>query len=360
MPGEDGEAVQNKINLYIIEQGAETQAEKDCIEVAVKNFFKFKRCDDADTAAEDRVVNDVANNFVDRQCLRCAQVVPNLASAPAATIIELRSFSHGICWALSQVELLEEHLQRHTTFEPHQRLLFIRLCGRNPRDMFTDPIVKQSNLDYLSGLHGAGNITVAQAAELFAEDRPAEMPLNEFDWILAKWLKELVSVKEGQALLRQSVAELEQRLAKVDEREAIDLALAVREAKVSVNDGCMKRLRYRRESERGQQAAMRLFHQLQMMRLKYGDRLGIGAPAAPAQAEPADPKGGESPSTPPAESGQRTEAAAPEVAGGISSNDEASPAAGRPASGDYNWTPEQIAEVVANQQRKRESERQRE
>jgi hypothetical protein len=125
----------------------------------------------------------------------------------------------------------------------------------------------------------------------------------------------------------------------------------------------MKRLRYRRESERGQQAAMRLFHQLQMMRLKYGDRLGIGAaaaPAAPAQAEPADPKGGESPSTPPAESGQRTEAAAPEVAGGKSSNDEASQAAGRPAPGDYNWTPEQIAEVVANQRRKRESERQRE
>jgi hypothetical protein len=78
--------------------------------------------------------------------------------------------------------------------------------------MFTDPIVKQWNLDYLSGLHGAGNVTVAQAAELFAEDRPVEVPLNEFDWILAKWLKELVSVKEGQALLRQGVAELKAEL----------------------------------------------------------------------------------------------------------------------------------------------------
>jgi hypothetical protein len=137
-------------------------------------------------------------------------------------------------------------------------------------------------------------------------------------WILAAWLKELVGINRGQAQLRQSLAELradlEQRPAEVDEREAIDLALAVREAKVSVNNGCMKRLRYRRESERGQRAAIRLFHQLQMMRLKYGDRLGIGAaaaPAAPAEPERAAPSGGESPSAPPAENGQRTEAATP-------------------------------------------------
>jgi hypothetical protein len=317
----------------------------------------------ADTAAETRVVNDVANNFVDRQCLRCAQVVPNLASAPAATIIELRSFSHGICWAVSQVELLEEHLQTHTTFEPHQRLLVIALCGRNRRDLFTDPIVKRWNIDYLSALKGPGKLSAQEAVELFEEDRPAEMPLNELEWIVGKWLKELVGINQRQARLRQSLAELKERLAEVDEREAIDLALAVREAKVSVNNGCMMRLRYRRESERGQEAAMRLFHQLQMMRLNYGDRLGIGAaaaPAAPAEPELPAESGGESPSAPPAESGQRTEAAAPQVAGDISSNDEASPAAGRPTPTDYNWTPEQIAEVVAFQRRKWESQRKRE
>jgi hypothetical protein len=99
-----------------------------------------------------------------------------------------------------------------------------------------------------------------------------------------------------------------------------------------------------------------------MMRLKYGDRLGIGAaaaPAAPAEPEPAAPKGGESPSAPPAESGQRTESVAPQVSNGISSNDEASGAAGRPTPTDYNWTPEQTAEVVAFPRRKWESERKR-
>jgi hypothetical protein len=125
----------------------------------------------------------------------------------------------------------------------------------------------------------------------------------------------------------------------------------------------MKRLRYRRESERGQGAAMRLFHQLQMMRLRYGDRLGIGAVAAPEAeeaAEPDAPSGGETPSAPAAETGERTEAAAPQVAGGMSSNDEAPGAAGNAFPTGYDWTPEQIADFVAIQRRKRESERQRE
>jgi hypothetical protein len=292
-----------------------------------------KRAEKTSIAAATRIYNDVLNNEDDRQALRCADLVAKFPVTPATTVLALRRFSIGIFWMLEQVELLEQHLQTHTSLEPHQRLLAIRLTGRNSRDMFTDPIVKQWNLDYLSGLYGAGNITVAQAAELLAEDRPVAVPLNEFDWILAKWLKELVSVKEGQALLRQSVAELkaelQERLQEIEKREAVDRELALEQAKLTVDAECMKYLRYIRESDRGNQAAMRQFHQLQMVRLKYGDQLASAAEdedSAPAEAasapQPGPSTAEESPSHQELVIGYRNEAGAAQADGGPAGSSE--------------------------------------
>jgi hypothetical protein len=201
MPGEDPEAVQNKGDIYITELGAQTQAERDAIELSVLNYFRVKRCHNADIAAETRVVNDVQNNFEDRQCLRCADLVGNLALSPAATIIALLSFTHGISWLLSQIELLEEHLQTSCSFHPSQRVLLIHLLGRKFQDLFTDAVARQLNIDYLSGLHGPGKLTPAQAASLFWQDRPADMDPGEFERRLGGWLNDLVSIPEGQALL---------------------------------------------------------------------------------------------------------------------------------------------------------------
>jgi hypothetical protein len=368
MPGENAEEVQNKVDIYITEQGAQTQAERDAIELSVLNYFRVKRCHNADIAAETRVVNKVQDNFEDRQCLRCADLVGNLALSPAATIIELRSFTHGISWLSGQIELLEEHLQTSCSFHPSQRVLLIHLLGRRLQDLFTDQVIEQLNIYYLYGLHGPGKLTPAQAASLFWQDRPADMDPGEFERRLGGWLDELVSIPEGHALLKESLAEVKadllRRLTVVEEREAIDLDLATEEAMVSVNADCMMRLRYRRESERGQQAGMRQLHQLQLMRLKYGEALGTTVVAMPAGAGPAAaagaPEAGPSPPAAAEEVVHRTEAAAAQAAGGASSNDKAPGTPGGPEADPLARTPQQIKEFVANQRRKRAAEQQRE
>ena len=239
MPGEDPQDVQNKINRYITQLGAATEPEQDTIEVAVMNFIRGKRANNADVAASTRVLNDVLNNFEDQQALRCADLAGNLAASPWASIIALRSFTHGIHHLLQQIELLDEHLRTSRSFHPTQRVLAIHLCGRRPQDLFTDELVRQWNIDYLSGLHGPGKISAAQAAQLLGRDRPADMDPGEFERRLGGWLQDLDSIEEGQALLKQGLADarrdLLERLKVVETREAIDKALAVQQAMQSVN-----------------------------------------------------------------------------------------------------------------------------
>jgi hypothetical protein len=333
MPGENAEEVQNKINRYITQLGAETDAEKDACELAVMNFVRAKRANAADVAAGTRVVNEVLDGFEDRQCLRCDELVANLPAMPATTIIHLRSFSHGIHYLLNQIELLEEQLQTTCSFHPSQRVLAIRLSGRKPENLFTDEIVRQWNIHYLSGLHGPGKITAAQAASLFWQDRPADMDPGEFERRLEGWLGDLEDIKQGQALLREDLADVKARLLErlevVQQREAIDQSLAVQQAKVSVNAECMKYSRYRLESERGSQAAMRLLHQLQRMRLNHGEQLGAtveedqpapsGGDSGP---DPGAAAGGEDPSQPAGQAVCGNEAGATQVAGGSTGSSE--------------------------------------
>jgi hypothetical protein len=253
--------------------------------------------------------------------------VTSLPVAPAATIISLRSFSRGIHYLLSQIELLEEQLQTACSFHPSQRVLAIRLSGRKPENLFTDAIVRQWNIHYLSGLHGPGKISAAQAAALLWQDRPAEMDPGEFERQLGGWLGDLASIKEGQALLREDLADakarLLERLEVVEQREELDQALAVQAAKVSVNDECIKYHRYRLESERGSQAALRLSHQLQRMHLNYGEQLGATVeedhPAPAGGVSGSDPGGAAGVDSPAQAAGEAVcgnEADATQVAGG--------------------------------------------
>jgi hypothetical protein len=160
------------------------------------------------------------------------------------------------------------------------------------------------------------------------------MAADLFEFRLEGLLGGLVAMEEGQARLRETLAKVKAhllaRLAVVEQREAIDRELAYEAAKVSVNDECMKRLRYRRENERGYQAGMRLLHQMQLMRLKYGDQLGVGVgeevPAQTARdsrSEAAVETPVEAPAPPAAEAGSRNEAGATQVAAAARGNDPA-------------------------------------
>jgi hypothetical protein len=331
MPGEDPQAVQDRLDLYITELGARTQAERDALEVSVLNYHRFKRADKADTAAESRVVDDVKNNVHDRQLTRLDELVASLAASPVATILELRRFSHGIRWCLKQLDLLEQHMEIHPGLTPDQLLLAIYLSARRPQNLFNDSVVKKWHLNNLSALYGTGTLTAANLAEFLKDKQPAEMTDLHFECRLSDWLEEMVSKEEGQTFLVNSLAELrtglDRRLAVIKERERIDYERAVEEAAVSVNADCMKRLRYRRETQRAQESAMRLFHQLKATRLKYGQEPGEPA-AEDADASEPEPAPAPSGSEPAPEAVHRTEAAATQVSDGISSNDDVLSTAG--------------------------------
>jgi hypothetical protein len=91
----------------------------------------------------------------------------------------------------------------------------------------------------------------------------------------------------------------------------------------------MKYLRYIRESDRGNQAAMRQFHQLQMMRLKYGDQLATAAEdedpvraGAASEPQPGPATAEERPSQQESFIGYRNEAGATQVDGGPAGSSE--------------------------------------
>src|SRR5262249_56721476 len=82
--------------------------------------------------------NGVANGFHDRQAMRLSDLLSKLAAAPIATMLQLRDFTTGISYLLGQVDLLAKRLRTHNSFHPRQRTLAIQICGKNPRDLFTD------------------------------------------------------------------------------------------------------------------------------------------------------------------------------------------------------------------------------
>src|SRR5262249_56455967 len=117
--------------------------------------------------------NGVANGFHDRQAMRLSDLLSKLAAAPIATMLQLRDFTTGISYLLGQVDLLAERLRTHNSFHPRQRTLAIQICGKNPRDLFTDRVVKDWNIAYLSGIHGKGSpLTGEEAAQIFVRDVP--------------------------------------------------------------------------------------------------------------------------------------------------------------------------------------------
>jgi hypothetical protein len=333
MPGEDPNVLERKINRYITQHGAETEAECDAAELAALCYVRFKRCHGADLAAETQVVSDVAGGFDTQQVQRLAELLPNLATAPAATMAELATFSFGLLHALEQVGLLEAHLQSSPSFHPGQRDTFIHLCGCRPSELFTSEVVKDIDVNYLSGLHGRGKLTAEDLALIFQNDRPEqEIGPEEFVRRLKGWLPELVDQRDGRARLKELVAALKadlgEALAAVLEREKADRERAIEAAKVSVNHQCMLRLRYMSESRRGWKAGLDQLHQMRSIRLKEqaesgesGTRSGgpsgsQAEPSAPSEPAAAAPEAGKRPPEPAEEVAQRTEAAAPQVDGG--------------------------------------------
>jgi hypothetical protein len=335
MPGESAEELRERSHRYVTEFGAGSQLEHDLLQIAAWDFTRLRRCLLAHRAAEMRHYNEVDSGYEETDSARTFVLIDNFAANPAATLMEMLALVPGIDWVLTQVRTLRGYLDDRTSLHPSQRRLGIMLLGRRCTEIFTDELVMDWNLGVISGCNGAGALSAADLKAILAFDRPEDIGESEYERRLSEELDRLVSQEKGQEYLCQILDEYEAKLrtlrADAIERRAIDRALALREATVSVNRDCMLRLRYQREHERGMQSAIRTFAQVQDRRLNYGDAdeddpgggQQAAAPAAAAAVEPAaetavetGPAGTETGFVSPPETGSRFIATDPEILDG--------------------------------------------
>jgi hypothetical protein len=275
MAGESAEELRERTDRYAREMKAGSQLEHDLLQLAAWDFTRLTRCLVADRAAEMRHYNEVDTGYEDQDSARTFVLIDNFAASPAATLMEMLTLVPGIDWVLTQVRMLRGYLDYRTSLHPSQRRLGIMLIGRRCTELFTDELVMDWNLGEISGCNGAGALSAADLKAILAFDRPEDIGESEYERRLSEELDRLVSQEKGQEYLCQILDQYEAMLrtlrAEAIERRAIDRALALREATVSVNRDCMLRLRYQREHERGMQSAIATFVLLQDRRLKYGD-----------------------------------------------------------------------------------------
>jgi hypothetical protein len=337
LPGEDAAGAEQKRQNYINELGATGEAEVDQATLAAAHLIRGIRCLKADAAAEGGGVDDIPRQRGLERELETLRLIDLLDTEPAAALLQLREISNGLTWLLGQIKLLDDSLLNRTSLHPSQRLMALKICGRRPQDMFVDTLILTFDLDVISGCHAdAARLTDGELACILQADRPPDVPPGEFQRRLADVRHWLTSPAEAQKAQRDVLAEYRQKLLTqlqvVSLREELGDLRAANQARVSASKECMLRLRYLRESDRGCQGALRELRRLQEWRLKHGAELDIQTPACapgPAIGNAADTAPETGAETLPAEAPNgpdqtvsRTEAAAPEVAGGSSSCNE--------------------------------------
>ena len=132
MPGEDPEEVQNKINLYITELGAETQAEKDSASMAALEFFRPEKPVVANIDATPKTEGGPARDALVRQVTGAVQwerSMRQLAELGVQNFIEvgpgkvlcglLRQIDRGLtCNNVEDEKSLEKTLNHFTPASP--------------------------------------------------------------------------------------------------------------------------------------------------------------------------------------------------------------------------------------------------
>jgi len=141
--------------------------------------------------------------------------------------------------------------------------------------------------EVIGAVHGKGTLEASHLAKILKNDRLAEITEDEFERLLKPMLPTLPSIKEGHETLQELVAgvleELSERYELISLREARDLADELKVKQTVVTKDGMNLNRYRRDNERAEAAAHKTLRELQLMRLKYGEALGIVVEAAAAE-----------------------------------------------------------------------------
>jgi hypothetical protein len=283
LPGESTEKFDAEVAQWVRDLGAKTAPEIAQVKTAVYCLWKAERADKADVCAVNGAVHKIEDAFDDAQAAdaKALEVVPNLASQPKETVARLMSSRAGCAFLIGQFGLLEQRLSTHCSFEVSQRSYALQLGGRDPKDLFRDPVVMELNRNYLGGIHGPGFFTAEMAAQVFMDDRPEGMTNNEFQRRLGMLVDDLPSIHDGRARLQEYVQErivtLTERLELMEFREKRDRATAIGEAESDVTAAGDRRQRYAATSRHISHAALRMLITLKHERRKFGEGEQEGA-----------------------------------------------------------------------------------
>jgi hypothetical protein len=141
IPGEDPAELRRRIDVWMEELGAETEAECSLVATAVQAVWRMERCRSVEAAALTKQMADVEEQFDDRLAAEVANLTDRLHIDPAGVVRQLRQSVPGCRWLLDQWGVLAARLEGSPDLEPSQRDLAIQLCGRQIGDQFTDPVV---------------------------------------------------------------------------------------------------------------------------------------------------------------------------------------------------------------------------
>src|SRR5712671_4126476 len=220
LPGEDPEQFQGEVDRWARQLGAETEAERAQVETAVSTRWRMRRARDAEATAVAEAIAGLEDGFDDRRAAEVRATIPRLPQDPDGAVRQLRSSTLGCDWLLMQWGLMDARLKTHRSFEPSQRVLALRLTGRQSSDLFRDPVIMAWTRAYLGGIRGVGGYTGEQAALVLQFDHPVEMNRAEFVRRLELVVKDLPTVLDGHALLKQYVQEVIDEL--TERRELIE------------------------------------------------------------------------------------------------------------------------------------------
>jgi hypothetical protein len=307
LPGEDAEQIARDAEETVQNLAAGSEAERQLALEYQATIETIKRCRKAEGAALNLKINEIRDQAADGPAAEVATLGARLLDGQDldSTLEQLRKTAAGCVFLKNQWLILSKHLDSFSSFNPMQRVLAIRLCGKRGCDLFRDGVVRDWVLAVLGACYGSTGVEPEVVAGLLALDRPELMSVDEFTYEISILLRYLPSMREGSALLRQKVAaaikELDERIEVLTDREARDLEHRIDAARVDGTPEGKNRRHYLAASIRNLKALRVEIEALQAKRLEQGDD---DEPEAP---EPAENRAGKS---------EPNAADAPEPAGG--------------------------------------------
>src|SRR3954466_888822 len=136
LPGEDPEQFEGEVARWARQLAAGTEAERAQVEPAVSTRWRMRRARDAEATAVAQAIAGLEEGFDDRRAAEVRATIALLPQDPDGAVRRLRSSTAGCDWLLMQWGLMDARLKTHRSFEPSQRVLALRLTGRQSSDLF--------------------------------------------------------------------------------------------------------------------------------------------------------------------------------------------------------------------------------